>query len=764
MAQRTVRDLYLQVGGNVTGLQTASRAGKSALLELGTAAGDVQAAVDRAFADMAANAPAAAKALERSYSQTFAAIRSNAQAALAAPSQGAALQILDAGAAIRSAEAAERQAIALRQVATAASAVAERAGAASEAERVLAVAAAANAQQAEQEAAALRAQASVLSSVSGELRAMGVAQRTAVTSTNAHRQALIQTGAQFQDFTVQVVSGQSVALAFAQQIGQLSFAVQGLEGRFAAVGRFLGGPWGIALTTALTVLAPFVGKLFEGEDAADAAKAGATGLADAQSVLGNMFDLTSGKLQRQNELLRLNARLTAANLRADAAKARASSESTFGSAGQISTGDRLAGFGQGIAVGNINGLIGALSGTREGQRNAENLRNIVASVRGGRLSPERALQLAQTQSFTGVSVSREAFTQALIDATAAPLKEKVANAIDKSIDSGVLDPSFRKTDTGRAAGRGRTAGRGRSTASPDLVTPESLFSLSQRSEFRGATRAPDDDALQRQFDAVFGKEDPLKDAVDGALKRSNDTAAEREREAVERAGKPLEQYRQQLRAAVDDMDGALQGVAAHGFQALEDGFVGLINGTESAASAFRKMAASIIADLARIAIQKAILKAIPGVGQFLGFAEGGEVQKNAAGGLIRGAGTGTSDDILSWLSNGEFVITAAATRRYLPVLKAMNDNRLPAFAEGGLVGNGITLPSVAGAYRDVSAARQQRVAVDVNANIEAAPEFDVRMQSVATRTVGAAAEPLMAGAEARTMRTLRRPALPGAPG
>lgn len=36
-----------------------------------------------------------------------------------------------------------------------------------------------------------------------------------------------------------------------------------------------------------------------------------------------------------------------------------------------------------------------------------------------------------------------------------------------------------------------------------------------------------------------------------------------------------------------------------------------------------------------------------------------EIQENATGGAIRGPGTGTSDDILSWLSNGEHVLTAA---------------------------------------------------------------------------------------------------------
>jgi len=51
----------------------------------------------------------------------------------------------------------------------------------------------------------------------------------------------------------------------------------------------------------------------------------------------------------------------------------------------------------------------------------------------------------------------------------------------------------------------------------------------------------------------------------------------------------------------------------------------------------------------------------------------------ARGGYVAGPGTGTSDSIDAQLSNGEFVVTADATRRYgRAMLDAMNDNRLQA--------------------------------------------------------------------------------------
>ena len=62
----------------------------------------------------------------------------------------------------------------------------------------------------------------------------------------------------------------------------------------------------------------------------------------------------------------------------------------------------------------------------------------------------------------------------------------------------------------------------------------------------------------------------------------------------------------------------------------------------------------------------------------------------ASGGLVRGPGTGTSDSILARLSNGEFVMRTAAVRYYgADLLSQINSLRLPRFAAGGLVSNGI---------------------------------------------------------------------------
>ena len=71
------------------------------------------------------------------------------------------------------------------------------------------------------------------------------------------------------------------------------------------------------------------------------------------------------------------------------------------------------------------------------------------------------------------------------------------------------------------------------------------------------------------------------------------------------------------------------------------------------------------------------------------------------GGKVEGQGSGTSDSIVARLSNGEFVINAEATKKYMPMLEAINSGKMgpemlsmmPAFAEGGLVGSN-SMPSI----------------------------------------------------------------------
>jgi hypothetical protein len=111
-------------------------------------------------------------------------------------------------------------------------------------------------------------------------------------------------------------------------------------------------------------------------------------------------------------------------------------------------------------------------------------------------------------------------------------------------------------------------------------------------------------------------------------------------------------------------------------------------------SVMSSIADSVASALARIEEALSRARAAASEASSLGGG-GGSGEGFATGGYVRGSGSGTSDSIPAWLSNGEFVIRAAAVRQYgLSFLRAVNGMRLnpgrmklgmPAFAMGGLV-------------------------------------------------------------------------------
>jgi hypothetical protein len=90
------------------------------------------------------------------------------------------------------------------------------------------------------------------------------------------------------------------------------------------------------------------------------------------------------------------------------------------------------------------------------------------------------------------------------------------------------------------------------------------------------------------------------------------------------------------------------------------------------------------AEIARLKAREAAIKG----GDSITKAEAAKIpkdpkaKKKASGGMIRGAGTGTSDSIPALLSNGEYVVKAKSVKKYgVGALDALNAGR---FADGGL--------------------------------------------------------------------------------
>ena len=105
------------------------------------------------------------------------------------------------------------------------------------------------------------------------------------------------------------------------------------------------------------------------------------------------------------------------------------------------------------------------------------------------------------------------------------------------------------------------------------------------------------------------------------------------RETVEAMKTPLEQFADGIKTVEDSM----QDIALRGLSKLEDGLVGLVQGTKSASDAFRDMASSIINDMIRMVIQKQITAPLAGaLNNVIGAAFGSQ---KAIGGPVQAGKT-----------------------------------------------------------------------------------------------------------------------------
>ncbi len=89
----------------------------------------------------------------------------------------------------------------------------------------------------------------------------------------------------------------------------------------------------------------------------------------------------------------------------------------------------------------------------------------------------------------------------------------------------------------------------------------------------------------------------------------------------------------------------------------------------------------------------------------------------ATGGMIVGPGTNTSDSIPVMVSNREFIVNAASTKKYLPLLHAINSNSLSKFAMGGVTGMTLDRPLRMKTRNNNSMRSKQVVNVNITGDI-----------------------------------------------
>lgn len=168
-------------------------------------------------------------------------------------------------------------------------------------------------QEAKETAGALDAMSGASNRNSQAAASHGKALQTAGRSAGEQRAMYQNLSFQIQDVTQQFALGVNPMTIFAQQGGQVAFALQGVGGKLGAVATFLSGPFGAAVLGGVTIIGAMATQLLTAGDASDT-------LADSQIDLKRFVDETTGSLRAQASAADLLATKLAAFTRIEDAR------------------------------------------------------------------------------------------------------------------------------------------------------------------------------------------------------------------------------------------------------------------------------------------------------------------------------------------------------------------------------------------------------------------------------------------------------------
>jgi hypothetical protein len=292
------------------------------------------------------------------------------------------------------------------------------------------------------------------------------AHQTSIVSSRRFNQAMLQSGQQMQDFAIQVYSGQSAAVAAAQQLPQLAFALSGLEGStnktYDRIGRFatfLSGPWGLAVGLAVGALGTLVYQMIAADDATDDATKGQREFIDVmKDAKASWVDVTKAAKDYADQAVKARE-VTLLQIAAEAAAAQQRIQNALAIRQELQASLEL--YQQQVRMGptgpNGQGQIGALAGANYMQSMIdENTKALRELTRAGEEAKNKAadgiaaLTDPQTKIKTGFDVLRDEARKTIkdFDALTARLgqlnkQEKLAlEALQKAKSSAASNRQF----------------------------------------------------------------------------------------------------------------------------------------------------------------------------------------------------------------------------------------------------------------------------------------------------------------------------------
>jgi len=350
-----------------------------------------------------------------------------------------------------------------------------------------------------------------------------------INSAGQQRAGMQQLSFQLNDIATMYALGARPMQIFASQSGQVIQAVQMMTGGTSRLAAFLGGPWGLAITSAVIVLTPFIGKLFEGEKALKAVEFASDKMADAQSILGSVIDTTTGKINTQSQALWNLARAQAAAGRIAAEREAAQARSQLAD----------------VRRGSLQ-LQGGMGGGINLVRQGDGTQDVVGDFMEGRVGASFAIGTLRSRRNAGM-ISDEAFLKAVEPIVNSQMAERNIEVFtnlegalngDRQALQGFMQPG--------SAGGGRS-GRERAGQSQEEIDARfqtDFVRVTQQilsARLRVATSAEERAELQARMvawdereaiDAIAARKD-LSDAQKAELEAAVRRLADREIEAIE---------------------------------------------------------------------------------------------------------------------------------------------------------------------------------------------------------------------------------------
>lgn len=262
---------------------------------------------------------------------------------------------------------------------------------------------------------------------------------TAVVQANGQMRAgMQQLQFQLNDVVTMWAMGMRPMQIFASQAGQVTQAIGMMSNGAKGFGAFMAGPWGMAITSGIIVLSALIPKLFDAKDAMKDATDAAGSLSEAQSLMAQAFDQTTGKvnsltgaLGKNTEAALLNLRVLSLRLKTEAQAQKASFRAT------TLEGNKLKGvFGTSMDRPTGSGPIARRAG------GSSLITSILKDVEGGKLDTNAAFDRIRGLNFSNSTITQDQAFKALQDIVDAQAKEALASDIDTTLRTGQMTGAF----------------------------------------------------------------------------------------------------------------------------------------------------------------------------------------------------------------------------------------------------------------------------------------------------------------------------------